>query len=294
VGKLTLTKLKRRLETTRLLPKDELIDSGRRRLSDNPHLARDRRIERALLQALTGPGTTATERVQALAQANCSLTTPCRYLTCWLCKHLAWRRWRKRVHGVVGHDAGVGEISWVTIVVAVATPSPERLTQLMSKFRYSLRAAIGDPGVRLIGRFEIDLLLPGAPLGTIKKRTLLELGYDGRKSRPIALIHVHLFAVHPGLHRGILAYRLKKAFHGFRRTQVKPHDRKQSAEVSIDNLSRYMLKSLPPEILIPKPNSRLCKPTKPSALRLYNNILLWLCRHEDQCIIQLNAQKYPQ
>src|SRR5271166_4823730 len=53
---LGITELKRRLKTGKRLPKDALIESRRWRLPSNPHRKRDRQIERAMLQALIGPG----------------------------------------------------------------------------------------------------------------------------------------------------------------------------------------------------------------------------------------------
>src|SRR5262249_43027815 len=56
-----LTELKGRLRTGKRLPKDGLIESRRWRLPSNPHRKRDRDIERAMLQALTGPGSSDAE-----------------------------------------------------------------------------------------------------------------------------------------------------------------------------------------------------------------------------------------
>src|SRR5690348_6213707 len=133
-----LRRLKRTLKSQNLLPKDLLIKSSHWHIQENPYRNRDRRIERAFLHALTAIGSTGAEQQQAIAQANCSPLRPCGYLTCWLCKHRAWRRCRKKIRGYVGDDAVACDLSWVTIVIGVSQPDLTKIAKLLTRFRETL------------------------------------------------------------------------------------------------------------------------------------------------------------
>jgi hypothetical protein len=101
---LDLAEVKRLLKIGKRLPKDALIESHHWRLPSNPHRKRDRLIERAMLQALTGPGSSEAEQRQAIEQANCTPEAPCRRLMCWLCKHRTWFKRRRKLTGLLDHD----------------------------------------------------------------------------------------------------------------------------------------------------------------------------------------------
>jgi hypothetical protein len=284
---LTARQLRRRLKTGAALDKDALIKSRRRRLPDNPHRNRDRRIERAMLQALIGPGASAPERQQALDQANCTLETPCRHLTCWLCKHRAWLRLRSKLGDMLVDEVPDEAISWVTIVIAVCKPTPKALRQWTRRFRYWAQLAAQGWGLAWFGRFEADLLLdPAHNTGTFKRKTLHELGLDHDDPRPVVVLHVHLITYHSNLKRALLAYHLKCCIPGTRRTQAKALSRDQAQTEALDNLTRYMVKSLPPEDALFGAGSTLCRPADPEALRLYNKLLLALTGKKGECVIR--------
>jgi hypothetical protein len=284
---LTARRLRRRLKTGAPLDKDALVESRRRRLLDNPHLNRDRRIERAMLQALAKPRASAAERRQALDQANCTLQTPCRRLTCWLCKHREWLRLRRQLGDIVGTEVPDEAISWVTIIIDICDPTPKALRQWARRFRSWAQLAAKGWDVAWFGRFEVDLLLdPRRNTTSFKRKTLRELGL-GRDARgPTVVFHVHLIAYHPKLPRAALAYHLKRCIPGFRRTQARPFSRDQAQTVALDNLTRYMVKSLPPETALPGAGSTLCRPANPKALRLYNKLLIALAGQKGECIIR--------
>jgi hypothetical protein len=247
---LDITELKRRLKTGNRLPKDALIESRRWRLPSNCHRNRDRQIERAMLQALIGPGSSQAEQRQAIEQANCTSEAPCRRLMCWLCKHRTWFKRRRKFSGLLDHDVPPDRISWVTVVIDVCKPSPKALRRPMSKFRSWLAEAADAWGVVFFGGFEIDLLLdPRVDLDktTFKRKTLRALGLDPKRSEPVAVFHVHLIAYHPDQDRGWLSLRLKQRLREPKRTLVKSLDADQSQTEALDNLTRYPLKSLPPE-----------------------------------------------
>jgi hypothetical protein len=258
---LTPRRLKRRLKTGAALDKDALIKSHRWRLPDNPHRNRDRRIERAVLQALIGPETSPAERQQALDQANCTLQTPCRRLTCWLCKHREWLRLRRQLGDIVGTEVPPESISWVTIIIDICEPTPKVLRQWAKRFRFWAELAAQGWGVAWFGRFEADLLLdPRRNTTNFKLKTLRELGLDPDDPGPIVVFHVHLIAYHPNLHRASLAYHLKRCIPGTRRTQARPLSREQAQTEALDHLTRYMVKSRPPEDALFGAGSTLCRP----------------------------------
>ena len=214
---------------------------------------------------------------------------------CWLCKHRTWLKLRRKLGDVLDHDVPHDDISWVTVVIVVCEPSPKALRGPMSEFRSFLMQAADKWKVVFFGRFEIDLLLnPRVERykKTIKRKTLLWLGLDPKRSEPVAVFHVHLIAYHPNQDRGWLSLRLKQRFQGPRRTQIKPFRSNQSQTDALDNLTRYPLKSLPPEGALFKGvlglglygASRLCRPRDPKALRLYNKLVSFLAAENGECI----------
>jgi hypothetical protein len=284
---LTRGRLKRRLKIGKAFNKDGLIDSQRRRLPDNPHRKRDRRIERAVLQALVGPGSSADERQQALDQANCMLAAPCGRLTCWLCKHRAWLRLRRRFGDMVPTDVPDETLSWVTIIIDVCKPTPKALRRWVRQFRGWARLAAKGWGVAWFGRFEADLLLdPRRNTTSFKRKTLHERGLDPDDPGPIVVFHVHLIAYHPNRSRASLAFHLKQCIPGTRRTQARPLSLQQAQSEALDHLTRYMVKSLPPEDALFGAGSKLCRPANPKALRLYNKLALTLTGKKGECVIR--------
>jgi hypothetical protein len=245
-------RLKRRLKTGVPLDKDALTESRRRRLPENPHRNRDRRVERAMLQALTGPGASAAERRQALDQANCTLKAPCRRLTCWLCKRREWLRLRRRLGDVVGAKVPAEAISWVTIIIDICEPTPKALRWRVRQFQAWAQLAAEGWGMASFGRYEADLLLdPRRNATSFKRKTVRELGLRRNARGSVVVFHVHLIAYHPKLPRASLASHLKRLIPGFRRTQARPLSRDQAQTVALDNLTRYMVKSRPPEAALP-------------------------------------------
>lgn len=138
---LDIIDLRQRLRTGKRLPKDALIESSRWRLDTNCHRRRDRRNERIMLKALIGAGSSEAEQRQALEQANCTPDARCRRIMCWLCKHRTWLALRRKLADTLSHDVPPGDISWVTIVIAVCEPSAKALRGPMSEFRKFLRKA---------------------------------------------------------------------------------------------------------------------------------------------------------
>jgi hypothetical protein len=283
---LDIAELKRRLKRGKRLPKDALIESSRWRLDSNCYRKRDQRIERTMLRALTGTGSSEAEQRQALEQANCTRDTPCRRLMCWLCKHRAWFRLRRELADMLGHDVPHDHISWVTVVIDVCDASPKALRGPMSQFRSWLTKAADEWNVVFFGRFEVDLLLDPLVLDTtrFKRETLLWLGLDPKGSEPVAVFHVHLIAYHPDKARWLLSVPLKQSFQGPRQTQIKPFFINQSQTEALDNLTRYPLKSLPPKGALFKGASRFCRPRDPKALRLYNKLAVFLDGENGECI----------
>ena len=79
-----------------------------------------------------------------------------------------------------------------------------------------------------------------------KRKTLQALGLERDRTEPVAVFHVHLIAYHPTQQRGWLSMLLKQRLTEPRRTHIEPFDVTQAQSESLDNLTRYVLKSLPP------------------------------------------------
>jgi hypothetical protein len=282
-----LAGLERRLRTGRLLDKDQLLQSCRWRLPANRYLNRDRRIERAMLHALTGPGASKAERQQAVLQANCTPEVPCGLLTCWLCKHHAWLKLRRKLAAVFRHTIQPDETSWVTIIIDVCEPTPTAIQWRIDQFRAWAQHLPKAWSVALSGRFEVDLLVnPGGKTGTFKRTTLRQLGLDRDDPGPVAVLHVHLIAYHPKLVRALLQMRLKQCIPGVRRTQAKPFQHQQTQAEALDHLTRYMLKSKPPDDTLFGRGSKSCQPRDPKELRRYNKLLIALMGENGECMVR--------
>jgi predicted DNA-binding transcriptional regulator AlpA len=283
---LDIIDLKRRLRTRTRLPKDALIESSRWRLDTNCYRKRDRDNERTMLRALTGPGSSEAEQRQAIEQANCTPGSPCGRLLCWLCKHRTWFRLRRKLPDVLKNGVPHDEISFVTIVIAVCEPSPQALLRPMSKFRSWLAKAADAWNVSFFGRFEIDLLPdPRLDLDStaFKRKTLQALGLERDRTEPVAVLHVHLIAYHPTQQRCWLSMRLKQCLTEPRRTHVEPFDSTQAQSESLDNLTRYVLKSLPPQGALVENGSTSCRASN-RILRLHNKLMSFLDGANGECI----------
>jgi hypothetical protein len=280
-----LNELAQRLQTQGPFAKDHLLTDNWWQIPENKHRNRDSRIERAMLQALTEPGSSTAEQAQAVRQAACTPRDPCREIMCWFCKHLAWRKLRRELADVLDHDMDDDEISFVTIVLGVCEPSRKALRRLMFNFRSWLPFAADAWEVVFFGRFEVDLVLdPWVNTTAFKRKTLRPLGLDPDSDGPVAVVQVHLLAYHRGLDRGVLAFRLKRRIPGNRRTDVRPLSSDQSQTEAFDHLTRYMLKSLPPKNALFGRGSRLCRPRRPQALRLHNRLVRFLAGEKGECI----------
>jgi hypothetical protein len=284
---LDIIELRRRLTTGKRLPKDALIESSRWRLDTNCHRKRDRQNERIMLKALIGAGSSEGEQRQALEQANCTPDARCRRLMCWLCKHRAWLTLRRKLADTLSHDVPPDDISWVTIVIAVCEPAAKALRGPMAKFRRFLRKAADAWGVVFFGRFEIDLLLdPQVDVGTtpFKRETLRALGLDPSSSNPVAVFHAHLIAYHPQQDRGWLSLRLKQKLEAPRQTHIESLRSNQSQTEALDNLTRYPLKSLPPEAAMHEDGSKSCRAHNRKTLRLHNRLVSFLDGENGDCV----------
>jgi hypothetical protein len=240
-----------------------------------------------MLKALIGAGSSEAEQRQALEQANCTREARCQRLTCWLCKHRAWVTLRRKLADTLGHEVPRDDISWVTVVIAVCKPSPRALSRPMSEFLACLAEAANSWNVMFFGRFEVDLLLdPRVDLNmtTFKRKTLRVLGLAADDSDPVAVLHVHLIAYHPGQDRGWLSLRLKQGLRGPRRTLVKSLDTRQSQNEALDNLTRYSLKSLPPEAALQEDGSKSGRASNRNTLRLHNKLVCFLDGENGECI----------
>ena len=289
---LNLTELKSLLRTNKRLPKDAFLESSRWRLPTNPHRHRDRGWERAFLKALTGAGSSENEQQQAVEQANCTPEARCRHPMCWFCKHRAWRKFRRKLAGVLDHEVPRDDISWVTIVVGVCEPSPQILDSRKVEFHSFLKEAARKSKLMLFGRFEVDLVRPRDLNGTtFKRKTLLQLGLPAKGWKLVAVLHVHLIAYHPKIKRGVVSLRLKQTFRGPRRTEIDPlWIPNQMQTKALDNLTRYMLKSRPPEFALLQ-EGRSVQPRKPKVLRVYNGIVNALAGEKGECVVGNNISR---
>jgi hypothetical protein len=153
---------------------------------------------------------------------------------------------------MIGTEVPDDDISWVTIIIDVCDPTPKALRQWAQQFLAWARLAAKGWGVGWFGRFEVDLLLD-PPRNTSQLQAQDAAGTRLRRDArgPVVVFHVHLIVYHPKLKRALLAYHLKRCIAGTRRTQARPLSRDQAQTEALDHVTRYMVKSLPPEAALP-------------------------------------------
>jgi hypothetical protein len=213
---------------------------------------------------------------------------------CWLCKHLTWLKLRQKLTDMLGHTVPPDDISWVTVVNRVLEPSPRALHRPMSEFRSLLTEAANAWNVTFFGRFEVDLVLnprPDLAKNTFKQETLRALGLNDKSSHPVAILHAHLIAYHPGRDRGWLSCLLKQRLTEPRRTDVSGLDIKQLQPEALDNLTRYPLKTLPPDGTLSN-GRKFFRPLNPEALRLHNKLINVLAGENGECSAAPNQEAH--
>jgi hypothetical protein len=271
---ITLRRLRRLLRHNLALPKEGLIDSSRWRLSSNSYRIRDRNAERALLHALTGPGSSPDEHQQALLQANCRGQRRCNQWSCFVCRQRYWFHQYKRV---VEHFASMrrDDLSFCTIIAGVTHLGPFEAQAQIEEAKEAWESTLAryNP-LQWIGRFEVDYLLAGeSHLGSFKLKSLLELGYLPDCELGALVPHLHAIVCHPNVNRKRLTYWLHRALRGRGRVQVRPMHENKAVRISLENLVRYPLKHrVPPEIM-PVRGSDHHMPRNPEQLRYFNRTL---------------------
>jgi hypothetical protein len=113
---------------------------------------------------------------------------------------------------------------------------------------------------------------------------LRALGLNPSSSDPVALFHAHLIAYHPQQDRGWLSFRLKQKLRAPRQTHIIPFRSNQSQTEALDNLTRYPLKSLPPEAALHEDGSKSCRARNREVLRLHNKLVSFLDGKNGECI----------
>jgi hypothetical protein len=173
------------------------------------------------------------------------------------------------------------DIVFCTVIIGVSALEIDELREKIAGFKKQFRQTIRkDTGrdkrwleLAWRGRIELDYFLPEeTDLGIYKRRTLRELGFVPNGSA-FLLPHLHVVIRLNGLTRKQVRRRLRRQFPGFRRVEVRHFRKNKSRSENIDFLSRYMLKSLPPDLALPGRGSKKLKPRQPEHLLFYVRVL---------------------
>ncbi len=265
---LSIKEIRARLAKGRDFPKDLLLYANASGLETARYVARDRRIDRAMLWALTDDGATNAEREAALAQANCWPSRYCRRWSCYVCKHLAWLRRRDQL---LAQTAGIdaSEIGHLTLIFGVTHDGPDAARVVAERVQSEFLNVMNRwPQVSWLGSTEVDLVIPPAlDLGPLKLKSLIKLGYD--QKQPALVPHCHLVVAHPGVTKCAQMYHLQRAFPESGRVKFQPLKPWLELHHNIANLSRYALKAVPPKLAWrgKKRRPKTAPPPNPKVLR---------------------------
>lgn len=240
----------------------------------------DRVIERASIRALLEQTGRLDYRQLGLSIANCWPNRRCRSPVCAYCRYRRWLFDRRRLEQMLSSSPDK-DIVFCTVIIGVSPPEIDQLRQQIDDFKKRFRQAMRPKssvdkrwlGLAWRGRIEFDYFLPGATdLGIYKLRTLSELGFvpDGSA---FLVPHLHVVIQLNGLTRSRVGRQLRRQFPGFRRVQVRHFKKDKSRSENIDYLSRYMLKSKPPDLALPGRGSKKLKPRQPEHLVFYVRVL---------------------
>lgn len=203
---------------------------------------RDRKDERRMLNALLA--TSAPWRDWQIASniAHCRPSRRCGSWVCHICRYDHWRTVRGKVFAE-GRRLFPFQISFLTIipggtgfcaaeVKALIRDTNERLGEVLRAW----------PGVRLIGRYEVDYWPPKAVPQPDKQKTLKVLGALIGGDDAVLVPHIHAVLFHPGIVRDFLRFRLVQAFPGFKQVKLSPLHRKGTVKNNLNNMVGYGLK----------------------------------------------------
>ncbi len=240
----------------------------------------DRVIERASIRALVEQIERPDYRQLGLSVANCWPNRRCGSLICSYCRYRRWLYDRRRLEQMLCSSADEDNV-FCTVVIGVSTLEIDQLRKQIDAFKKQFWRTIRKDNSRdkrwlalaWRGRIEFDYFLPGATeLGIYKQRTLSELGFVGDGSA-FLVPHLHVLIRLNGLTRKQFRRRLRRQFPGFKRVVVAHLRKNKSRSENIDGLSRYMLKSKPPEPALPGQGSKKLKPRQPEHLLFYVRVL---------------------
>ncbi len=268
--RLRLPELLKRLREGLPLPKDRDLRS-RRRKALHRYEPRDRKHERAMLWALTSASAVTNERRRATKIANCSAQARCGCWECYICRTRAWQANRRLVR-MMTRGIDTDHVSFLTVVVEVTHEGIGVAEDLIDNATKQLKEVFDRwPEVQVVGRFEVDILVPGEETGRFKLKTLTELGFREDHEVPALLVHLHFIVAHPRPSRPWLRIQIAKAFQGTRRVELRPLRATREREESLHELVRYPLKFQAPKSTLPSRKTRTAKPRN-------ERLLLFYCR----------------
>ncbi len=139
-------------------------------------------------------------------------------------------------------------MSFLTIIFGAADLGIPQVEQMIEDSLPVLaRELKWKRGIKLIGRVELDYLLPGHTLDRDKRRTFAKLGAPTEGDVPLLVPHLHAVVFHPRIARYPLRLRLCRRFPGYKRVTMKRLYSNRTIEENLDRLVRYPLKFFPPD-----------------------------------------------
>lgn len=239
--------LREKLRQGHPLPKDRWVEKVHGCGQVHPFHWRDKKFERRTLLALTESTACRNAKNRALRMALCLPSRRCGSTACYYCKHLYWAAVRGKAAAA---STGLRrcEMSFLTIIFGAADLGIPHAEQMIDDALPRLaRALKWKRGIKLIGRVEMDYLLPGHTLERDKRRTFAKLGAPTEGDVPLLVPHLHALVFHPRVARYLLRLKLCRRFPGYKRVTMKRLHADKTIEENLDRLVRYPLKFLPPD-----------------------------------------------
>lgn len=234
--------LRDRISANKPFPKDQWRRSRLKTLPIHDFEYRDRKDERRMLNALLATPARWRDWQTASAIAHCCPFRRCGSWVCHICRYDHWQAVRTKVFA---EERGLSpsQISFLTIIPGGTGFNATEAKALIRNTNEKLAEVVHAwPGVRLIGRYEVDYWPPKAVPQPDKQKTLKVLGALIGGANAVLVPHIHAVVFHPGIVRDFLRFRLMQAFPGFKRIKLSSLRRKGTVRDNLNNMVGYGLK----------------------------------------------------
>ena len=207
-----LDRLRKKLKQGKPLPKDDTY--GAKRGKFHRFLFRDKKAERTLLRRLLAPGRALHDGQLGVKIAYCHHIKGREHWICYICRDQHYQQVRRDVDVACRNADPATEISFLTIIAGCTYAGQKAVRKRIEATIKGVEDVFSKwPQIKAHGRFEVDMITPGATPTTAKLATLEGLGYTPDKLDKVGYIpHLHAIVVHPGLSRRAIAYHLSRKF----------------------------------------------------------------------------------